>query len=67
MARAARIEDTTFLLPDPLTGRVGPTSLAGFVMSVSTESRLAGPAQVAVRLSLRLLLLSIISNGGPVT
>jgi hypothetical protein len=36
-------------------------------MSVSTESRLAGTPQVAVRLSLRLLLLSIISNGGSVT
>jgi hypothetical protein len=36
-------------------------------MSVSTQSRAAATERVAVRLSLRLLLLSIISDGGPVT
>jgi hypothetical protein len=35
-------------------------------MSVSTQARIAGSELVAVRLSLRLLL-SVISNGGPVT
>jgi hypothetical protein len=36
-------------------------------MSFSTQFRLTGSEKVAVRLSLRLLLLSLISNGGPVT
>jgi hypothetical protein len=36
-------------------------------MSVSTQPRAAASERVVVRLSLRLLLLSLISNGGPVT
>jgi hypothetical protein len=52
----------------PLTAPPAPAYPVRYsFMSVSTQPRLTGSERVAVRLSLRLLLLSIISDGGPVT